>query len=295
MAKFLTGSELNSALEKIIENADKQLILISPFIRLHDRFKSSLRTKLNNHELSIIIVFGKNEDDRGKSFKEEDFNFFKEFPNIQIRYEKRLHAKYYANEDSAILTSMNLYSFSQDNNIEFGVLVDAPSVLENLASRVVEMGDYLDSNAWDCFERVINQSEILFKRVPKYENVLLGLKHKYIGSTTEVDKFLGQGVSAETKSYGAKKAQSRSDAPIFTKQGANVSGGGYCIRTGSSIPFNLKQPFCEEAYRQWVKSGKQDLPERHCHFSGESSNGETSHSRPVLKKNWTKAKQLHGF
>jgi hypothetical protein len=37
--------------------------------------------------------------------------FFKEFPNIEIRYEK--DAKN-ANEASAILTSMNLYEFSQD-------------------------------------------------------------------------------------------------------------------------------------------------------------------------------------
>jgi hypothetical protein len=93
MAKFLTGNELNLELEKLFERADEQIILISPYIKLHDRYISSLRTKKENSDLEIIIVFGKNEEDLSKSMKEEDFNFFKEFPNIEVRYEKRLHAK----------------------------------------------------------------------------------------------------------------------------------------------------------------------------------------------------------
>src|SRR5947209_6950250 len=118
MAKFLEGNELNLELERIFKNADEQLILISPYIRLHDRYASALKTKKDKHKLEITIVFGKNEEDMSRSMKEEDFNFFKDFPNIQIYFEKRLHAKYYSSEDAAILTSMNLYSFSQDNNIE---------------------------------------------------------------------------------------------------------------------------------------------------------------------------------
>ena len=81
--------------------------------------------------MGIIVVFGKNEDDVSKSMKIDDIRFFAEFPNIEIRHEKRLHAKYYANESSALITSMNLYSFSQDNNIEAGILTKA-SLLTNL-------------------------------------------------------------------------------------------------------------------------------------------------------------------
>src|SRR5690606_1047281 len=123
MAKFITGNKLNSELEDIFEKAERGLILISPYIKLHKRYMSTLMSKKeNNNNLKITIVFGKNEEDISKSMKQEDFNFFKDFPNIEIRYEKRLHAKYFANETNSILTSMNLYSYSQDNNIEFGVL-----------------------------------------------------------------------------------------------------------------------------------------------------------------------------
>lgn len=190
MAKFLTGNELNSELEKLFERAEEQLILISPYIKLHERYASTLKLKINNPKIEIIIVFGKNENDMSKSMKQEDFNFFKEFPNIEIRYEKRLHAKYYSNESYAILTSMNLYNFSQDNNIEAGVMTKA-SLLGNIASNFmtnVTGEDSFDNTALTYFSRVIDQSDLLFKKTPVYENTMLGLTKKYKSSKTEVDK-----------------------------------------------------------------------------------------------------------
>ncbi|MFN9495311.1 MAG: phospholipase D family protein [Bacteroidota bacterium] len=190
MAKFLTGNELNSELEKIFERADEQIILISPYIKLHERFISTLRTKKDNHKIEITIVFGKNEEDLSKSMKQEDFNFFKEFPNIQIRYERRLHAKYYANESSAILTSMNLYDYSQDTNIEAGVMTKA-TLLGNLASNFmtnVTGEDSFDNQAWTYFKRVIEQSDLLFNKTPQFESAMLGLTKKYKESKVETDK-----------------------------------------------------------------------------------------------------------
>lgn len=187
MAKFLTGNELNSELEKLFERAELQIILISPYIKLHDRYISTLRTKNDNPNIEIIIVFGKNEDDLSRSMKQEDFNFFKEFPNIEIRYEKRLHAKYYANETSAILTSMNLYNFSQDNNIEAGVLTKA-TLIGNLTNNLLSGDDSFDKSAWSYFSRVIDQSELLFKKIPEYESGILGFGKKYKSSIIEIDK-----------------------------------------------------------------------------------------------------------
>ena len=112
MTEFITENDLNSALSNIFENADLELILISPYIKLHERIKSILKTKLKNPYLSITVVFGKNEDDVSKSMNKSDFEFFKQFPNIQIRHEKRLHAKLYSNENDVLITSMNLYDYS---------------------------------------------------------------------------------------------------------------------------------------------------------------------------------------
>jgi len=189
MAKFLYGDELNSELGKIFENAQEKLILISPFIKLQHRYSSILETKKDKPELEIIIVFGKNEDDLSKSMKQDDFNFFKQFPNIEIRYEKRLHAKYYANEESAILTSMNLYNYSQENNIEAGILTSTKGLLGSIASDIITNAtgvNTLETQASIYFERVIKQSELLFKKVPKYDKGMFS--KKYLDSIIEIDK-----------------------------------------------------------------------------------------------------------
>ncbi|MBK9981820.1 MAG: hypothetical protein IPP15_05245 [Saprospiraceae bacterium] len=66
---------------------------------------------------------------------------------------------------------------------------------------------------------------------------------------------------------------------------------GYCIRTGTEIPFNIEKPLTYDAYKKWSEYGDPDYAEKYCHFTGEPSNGETSVARPIMKKNWKKAKE----
>lgn len=280
MATFLTGNDLNAQLENLFEFAEEYIILISPYIKLHDRFASALKAKRENYDLKIIVVFGKNEDDFSKSMKQEDFTFFKDFPNIEIRYEKRLHAKYYANESSAILTSMNLYNFSQDNNIEAGVLTNRKGIIGNLTS-----SDTLEHDAAVYFQRVIDQSDLLFLKEPKFESTMLGLSRRYINSVIETDKlsdFFDNKLKADTSFI--------KDTSIPKQVKKEM---GFCIRTGIQIPFNPKLPMCDTAFQNWKKFSNNEYPEKYCHFSGEPSNGETSFSKPILRKNWAKAKETH--
>jgi hypothetical protein len=70
---------------------------------------------------------------------------------------------------------------------------------------------------------------------------------------------------------------------------------GFCIRTGAEIPFNIEKPLSHDAFKKWSEHGNPDYKEKYCHFSGEPSNGDTSLNKPVLKKNWKKAQEIHGF
>jgi hypothetical protein len=280
MAIFLTGNELNTQLENIFEFANKHLILISPYIKLHERYASVLKSKKEIYDFKIIVVFGKNENDFSKSMKEDDFNFFKDFPNIEIRYEKRLHAKYYANEEAAILTSMNLYTFSQDNNIEAGVLTMRKGLLGNLTSN-----DTLESDAGGYFDRVIEQSELLFLKTPTFESIKLGLSKRYISSEIQID-LLSEYFNSKIKTTTYFKKET-------IVANGTISKMGFCIRTGIQIPFNPKQAMSDTSFQSWKKFSNNEYPEKYCHFSGESSSGETSFSKPILKKNWKQAKEVY--
>ncbi|PHR46551.1 MAG: hypothetical protein COA32_10425 [Fluviicola sp.] len=283
MNEFLTSNGLNAAIENLFEDANEKLVLISPYIKLHERYISILKTKLAFPRLEIIIVFGKNEEDYSKSMIEEDFNFFKEFPNIEIRYEKRLHAKYYSNEHVGILTSMNLHKYSQDNNIEAGIKTEPSSAINSIVNSV--SGDKsLDAQTSEYFDRVIEQSDVLYRRVPTYKKQYLGLKEKFVSSTVEVDllsEFFNSKTDSKSSSPKKSKVISKDIKPKM----------GYCIRTKAEIPFNVKQPFSDSAFRSWSKFSNEEYPEKYCHFSGEESKGQTTFAKPILRKNWKKAMQ----
>ncbi len=239
MAKFLKGNELNYELEKLFEEAEINIILISPYIKLHERYSATLLTKLNNPELKIIILFGKNENDLSKSMKQEDFEFFKQFPNVKILYEKRLHAKYYANETKAILTSMNLYGFSQNNNIEAGILIEGSS------KNVFGGNNDIDAKSWEYFTVVLDQAELLYENIPIFEKKGFLSSKKYIKSEVKADKLSD---FFNNKQYNK----------VYKKEKVNVEKSndkdiGYCIRTGVEIPFNTIKPMSYEAFNMWNK------------------------------------------
>ena len=116
MAKFLNTSATNYFLEEIIKDAKDRLILISPFLKLNDRIKELLADK-NRLKIDVRIVYGKSE------LQPEEINWLKELTYIRTSFCKNLHAKCYMNEEFCIITSLNLYEFSQINNNEMGVLI----------------------------------------------------------------------------------------------------------------------------------------------------------------------------
>jgi phosphatidylserine/phosphatidylglycerophosphate/cardiolipin synthase-like enzyme len=117
MAKFLNTSATNYYLEELIKSASDRLILISPYLRLNDRIKELLEDK-NRLKIDVRIVYGKSE------LQPSEINWLKELSFIRTSFCKNLHAKCYINESNCIITSLNLYEFSQVNNNEMGVFIN---------------------------------------------------------------------------------------------------------------------------------------------------------------------------
>lgn len=116
MAKFLNTSATNYYLEELIKGASERLVLISPYLKLNDRIKELLEDK-NRLKIDVRIVYGKSE------LQPNEINWLKELTFIRTSFCKNLHAKCYLNEESCIITSLNLYEFSQVNNNEMGIYV----------------------------------------------------------------------------------------------------------------------------------------------------------------------------
>lgn len=116
MAKFLDTTGISYHLEQIIKNSNERLVLISPFLKINDRIKELLEDK-DRLKIDIRVIYGKNE------LQPEENNWLKSKNSIRTSFCKNLHAKCYMNEKEALITSMNLYEFSQANNNEMGIYV----------------------------------------------------------------------------------------------------------------------------------------------------------------------------
>ncbi len=116
MAKFLNTSGTTYHLEELIKGARDKLILISPFLRLNDRIKELLEDK-DRMKIDIRVVYGKNE------LHPAEIQWLNALRFVRTSYCRNLHAKCYLSESAAIVTSLNLYEFSQVNNNEMGILI----------------------------------------------------------------------------------------------------------------------------------------------------------------------------
>jgi len=130
MAEFLTTSGITFRLEGLIKAAKEKLILISPFLRVNERIRQLIEDK-DREKIDIRVVYGKNE------LQPEENNWLKSKASVRSSFCKNLHAKCFLNESEALITSMNLYEFSQVNNEEMGILVTKVADPE-LYARVVE-------------------------------------------------------------------------------------------------------------------------------------------------------------
>lgn len=237
MAKFLNTTGVSYHLELIIKDTKDRLILISPYLQFSERIKEHLKN-LYLQKRDIRIIFRENK------LQLEENIWLESQIGIKTSLCKNLHAKCYLNESYAIVTSMNLYEFSQQNNNEMGIYVSK------------------------------EEDPDLYKSISEEANRLLMISEDVRITIKKVSNDIP--LKTENKKVEPKKSNELN---------------GFCIRTGNPIPFDLLKPLSYEAFKSWSKFSDPDYEEKFCHFSGESSFGETSVNKPILKKNWKKAKE----
>ena len=114
MATFLDTTGISFRLEQLIKGTNSQLILISPYLQLNDRIKEHLGY-LATLKKDVRLVYRENK------LQPDETNWIAERIGIRTSLCKNLHAKCYLNDSEAIVTSMNLYEFSQVHNNEMGI------------------------------------------------------------------------------------------------------------------------------------------------------------------------------
>jgi hypothetical protein len=266
LPEFIETTHLPKALTGIIRESKEFVFLVSPFFKIHKEYFRMLESiSKSNNNLEVKILFGKNEENKERSLSKEDLDLLKSLPNVDIRYEPSLHAKFYANEKASLISSLNFHAFSLANNIEVGVLLEKPLI------RTGSPSAYQQSIAY--FNEKFEAADVVYSKKNTSKTFL---NFKISSSETSID-------NSETVFGRTSKGKT---VPAETKHSFKP---GFCIRTGVPIPFNLEKPYSEKAFNSWAQFGNPDYVEKFCHFSGEK--GETSMNKPILRKNWEEARK----
>ena len=119
MVEFCDTKEIAAGIQNIIQDARAEIVLVSPYIKADRQISQRLAYQANsNPEVRITVIYGKKE-------QPEVRDWLKDLPAVELRFSPDLHAKCYLNEQEALVTSMNLYDFSEANNDEMGLRVSA--------------------------------------------------------------------------------------------------------------------------------------------------------------------------
>ena len=137
MAEFLTTQGTSYYIEDIIRKAKNKLVLISPFLQISKTLFERLKDA-DRQNVKIILIYGKDE------LKPDEKKKLQELRNLSLYFCTNLHAKCFFNETSMVITSMNMYEFSEKTNREMGVLIRAEDDEKVYSEAVKEAQSILD-------------------------------------------------------------------------------------------------------------------------------------------------------
>lgn len=184
MAKFLNTSGTTYYLEELIKNAQERLYLISPYLKLNDRVKELLEDK-DRMKIDVRIVYGKSELQPSEAAWLKNLNY------VRTSYCPNLHAKCYVSEDACIITSLNLYEFSQVNNNEMGILLKRSEDGEvyqdaySEAQRIIRISDEVKISVDVVEKEQVSQKSQDTEIAKKYDTLTVAKLAEKWGVTTE--------------------------------------------------------------------------------------------------------------
>ena len=220
MAKFLNTSGVSYYLEELIKNTRDRLILISPYLQFHKRIKDNLEN-LHLQKIDIRIIYRENK------LQVEENNWLESQIGIRTSLCNSLHAKCYLNENQAIVTSMNLYSFSQQNNDEMGIHVtkdddaDLYNDIFEEVHRLLTISDEIRISVKKIDKEIEKKSDKTISKIVKTKN---SAKSKLL-TTKELANLTGFS-SRKVNSWFTdnKLMYKKEDDWITTKKGKEVGG-----------------------------------------------------------------------
>lgn len=223
MPSFCTTRSTASQIESVIQTAKRQLTLISPYLQIPNGLLPRLRAA-DARGVEIRLIF---RTDKLNLVEREKLTDLK---GISLYSLDNLHAKCYANEHAVLISSMNLYQYSEQNNWEMSVLLTEQQDKEAIREARGEI------------ESIIREA------TPHATRGLRGFLANTFGRVTAL--------------AGPNSSTAPSKRKVESQQGV-------CIRCSVTIRYRPTSPLCQTCYSSWAAWGNEHYPEKCCHRCAE--------------------------
>ncbi len=251
-SNILLNHQISAEIISLIQSSIKYCFLVTPYYKPWPLLNRTLeKAAASNKLITFIFRAGGVNEDILKSLNKQGFD---------IHLVERLHTKLYINENTAILTSMNLYDSSKENNYEVG---------------------YKISNAYESkqFKEEVIEKDIL-SLTPKlslpgrYSLELQRLEEEKLEKEKKIQK------EKEKRNLEETERQIRARRVIVSEPKYSYDNNyGFCIRCHTQIPLNIESPLCMHCFSIWAVYKQKDYEENYCHSCGKP--GPATMSKPL--------------
>lgn len=146
MAQYLNTQAAYSEIENIVNRAEHTLVIMSPYIQISRTLLQKIFHASEHRNIDISLICRKND------IKPEEMDALNRITRLELFDLPNMHANCIYNEKSMVITSLNLFDYSQINNRDMGVLItlekDAAAFMSavNESEYMMQLGTLVKAN-----------------------------------------------------------------------------------------------------------------------------------------------------
>lgn len=237
----LSNSEILPAICGVIDRAKEWVALVSPYANL-SRMDHVCRAMIGARQRGIFATLAIRENEKRKAPDEEALARLVA-AGIPVYLVPNLHAKIYASEREAVVTSLNLYDYSVGSSIEIGMHLTDPTQCAPVQAFIgTQIAPH--KNPW---RSSFAPPPSTF--VPPPSTFVPPPSPFAPPSHVPVAHFLGE-------------------VAKVIHRATLVEETGHCIRCAEVIPRDPSRPYCKKDYAAWARYEDRDYRDLYCHACG---------------------------
>jgi len=119
MVQYLNTQSAYSEIENIVNRAEYKLVIMSPYIQINRTLLQKIFYASEHRSIDVSLMC------RVNDIKPEEMAVMNQINRLEIFDLPNLHANCIYNEKALVITSLNLFDYSQTNNRDMGAMLTA--------------------------------------------------------------------------------------------------------------------------------------------------------------------------